>query len=31
LRQFGACAEALRADFDLSPSEETIALSKVLK
>jgi len=31
LRQFRACAEALRADFDLAPSEETIALNDVLK
>jgi DNA-binding SARP family transcriptional activator len=31
LRQFRACAEALRADFDLAPSEETIALNDMLK
>lgn len=31
LRQFRACAEALRADFDLAPSEETVALNDVLK
>jgi DNA-binding SARP family transcriptional activator len=31
LRQFRACAEALRADFDLVPGEETIALSDALK
>jgi DNA-binding SARP family transcriptional activator len=31
LRQFRACAEALRADFDLAPGEETIALSDGLK
>jgi len=30
LRQFRACAEALRADFNLAPSPETIALSDVL-
>jgi DNA-binding SARP family transcriptional activator len=31
LRQFRVCVEALRADFDLAPSEETIALNDVLK
>ena len=31
LRQFQACAEALRAEFDLAPSEETVALNEVLK
>jgi DNA-binding SARP family transcriptional activator len=31
LRQFRACAEALRADFGLEPSEETFALNEVLK
>jgi DNA-binding SARP family transcriptional activator len=31
LRQFRACAEALRADFGLEPSEETVALNDVLK
>jgi DNA-binding SARP family transcriptional activator len=31
LRQFRACAEALRADFGLEPSEETVALNGVLK
>jgi DNA-binding SARP family transcriptional activator len=31
LRQFRTCAEALRADFDLVPGEETIALSDALK
>jgi DNA-binding SARP family transcriptional activator len=30
LREFRTCAEALRADFDLAPSEETIALHDVL-
>ena len=30
LRQFRACADALRADFDLAPSEETVALKDVL-
>jgi len=30
LRQFRACAEALRADFNLAPSPETIALNDVL-
>jgi DNA-binding SARP family transcriptional activator len=31
LRQFRACADALQADFDLAPSEETIALNDALK
>jgi DNA-binding SARP family transcriptional activator len=30
LRQFRACADALRADFGLAPSEETVALKDVL-
>jgi DNA-binding SARP family transcriptional activator len=30
LRQFRACAEALRKDFNLAPSPETIALNDVL-
>jgi DNA-binding SARP family transcriptional activator len=31
LRQFRVCAEALRADFNLAPSEETIALSEIVR
>jgi DNA-binding SARP family transcriptional activator len=31
LRQLRACAEALRADFNLAPSAETIALGDVLR
>ena len=30
LRQFRACVEALRADFNLAPSPETVALNDVL-
>jgi DNA-binding SARP family transcriptional activator len=31
LRQFRVCVEALRADFNLAPSEETIALSEIVQ